>query len=336
MKTLITGAPGWLGNQLVSVLVDQSNELYRFSVDGTRKVRCLILPGLDTAMLPDSVEKIPGNICEYASLVHAMEGIETVFHLVGIIHPKKISDLYLVNRDGLRNVLQASVSAGVRRVIVVSSNSPAGTNTDRNVLMKENDAPRPYMNYGRSKYEAEQIALEYARSNKIEVVILRPCWFYGPGQPERQTRFFSMIKSGSPLMFGDGKNLRSMSYIDNTIQGLLLAEKCPGISGRIYWITDERPYSTLEIYQTIADILDVKMTPRNLPNLVSWGCEAADRALQAMGMYNQEIHVAGEMVKDISCSIARAQEELGYRPTISLQEGMRRSIEWCRRRGDAI
>ncbi len=200
--------------------------------------------------------------------------------------------------------------------------------------MKETDEPRPYLNYGKSKYYAECIVKSFQETGKMETVILRPCWFYGPNQPKRQTKFFQMILKGNPLVFGDGMNLRSMSYVDNTSAAMILAAERKEAVGATYWIADARPYSTLEIYQTVAELLEVKdFRPRFLPGFSSEIFTLADKTFQALGMYQTEAHVAGEMNKDIACSIAKARLELGYQPKIELKEGMRRSIEWCRMKG---
>ncbi len=143
-----------------------------------------------------------------------------------------------------------------------------------------------------------------------------------------------MIQKGNPFLFGDGKTLRSMTYLDNLVQAMLLASEKDCANGQTYWIADERPYSTKEIYQTTADLLGVtNFKPRYLPNLVSEICLSADHLLQAMDLYVKEIHVAGEMNKSIACSIEKAKRELGYNPKIALGEGMRRSIDWCKSKG---
>ena len=202
--------------------------------------------------------------------------------------------------------------------------------------MTEEDLPQPYKHYGKSKLQAEQIISEYYNEGAIETVILRPCWYYGTRQPARQTRFFRMIKSGKPIFFGDGTNERSMAYVDNVTEALLLAESCEHANGQTYWIADERPYQTLEIYQTVADLLGVNLRPRFLPAFSSTCCEWIDTILQAGGLYSINFHVAGEMAKDISCSVEKAKRELGYRPRVGLEEGMKNSIEWCRSNGIEI
>lgn len=327
--TLVTGAPGWLGTKLVEALANPEDPLQKFSGHKHRKVKALVLPSMDTSMLPKNVELIPGNVLDTASLDKAMEGVDTVFHLVGIIHPKKIPQLFDINTKGTLNMLEAAAKAGVKRVVFISSNSAAGLGK----AMKESDTPHPYMAYGRSKLQAEEHVLRFVKEGKLEAVILRPCWFYGPGngQPERQLRFFRMIQKGNPIMFGNGKSLRSMSYLDNTIQGMLLAEKTPEANGQIYWIADEKPYETIEVYQTIANVFGTKLKPRKIPGLASFICRIVDKILQSMNMYITEFHVAGEMDRDIACDVSKAKKELGYNPEVSLEEGMKRSIDWARK-----
>jgi len=327
---LVTGASGWLGTRLVEALASGAEFNGRYFPPC--KVNCLVLENSEYALLTKlGVNIFYGDIRYPASLKEPMRDVDTVFHLCGVIHPQKwVSEFFDVNTDGTRNVLSAAIDANVKRFIYMSSNSVAGVRTNGEI-MTEGDAAAPYMAYGRSKYLAEQIVLKAASEGQIEAVSLRTCWFYGPGQPERQTRFFRMIKSGRPVIFGSGKNLRSLSYIDNSVQGLLLAAKSDGANGTIYWIADKRPYTMLEIYQTVAQSLGVKgrLSPFFLPGAASAMCRAADYGLQKLGLYVPEIHVAGEMDRDIACSIYRAERELGYRPSVELREGMERSIKWC-------
>ena len=336
MKVLITGAPGWLGNRFLEILI-KHDQVAEFSRDW--EIRCLVLKGMNLGFIRElskirNIECVEGDIRNPESLEKATKGIDVVFHIAGIIHPKKIEELYEINSDGTKNILTASIKNGVRRIIFTSSNSVSGTNLSRDLLMKESDPPRPYLNYGKSKFLAEQAVNRAYESKKIETVILRPCWYYGPNQPDRQTTFFKMIEKGNPIIFGDGKNLRSMSYADNTCQALILAAKSQKANGQTYWIADSEPYSMIKIYQTVADLLSVKnFRPRYVPGFISEAGLLADKALQGLGLYIKEIHVAGEMNKDIACSVEKAKRDLGYAPDIDLKEGMRRSIAWCRAKG---
>jgi nucleoside-diphosphate-sugar epimerase len=198
------------------------------------------------------------------------------------------------------------------------------------------------MHYGMSKKLGEDLVNETSLAGTMETVIIRPPWFYGPGQPPRQSLFFSMIKNGRAPIVGRGDNLRSMAYIDNICQGLMLCEMSEAARGKTYWIADRRPYTMNEIVDTIERLLEsefgmeVAHDRMRLPDVASDVAYLIDGSLQALGLYHQKIHVLSEMNKSIACSIALAEKELGYNPKISLEEGMRRSIRWALENGQVI
>lgn len=320
-KLVVTGAPGWLGTRFVEILAR-----------GKRDVRCLVLRGLDDSYLRElGAEIVNGDITKPETLKGIVNDVETVFHIAGIVHPKLFgaTDFFKINTKGTKNMLNFAIESGVKRFIYISSNSPGGC-YKKKIVMNEYSPVKPYMNYGKSKFLAEVAVNEAFIQGKIETVILRPCWFYGPRQPKRQTKLMRMIRDGKALLFGDGKNLRSMTYIDNLCYALLLVEKNKIASGETYWIADERPYTTLEIYETIAELLGVKLKVRKIPGAFSDIAVLVDKILQKLHIYQKEIHVAGEMNKNIACSIKKAKKDLDYKPKIGLREGMRRSIEWAK------
>ena len=322
-KILVTGAPGWLGTRFVEKLVEQN-----------RDVVCLVQKGVYTKYLEKlGIEIIEGDIRTFRSLP-VLKDISTIFHIAGLIHPKLfgVKELYKVNTEGTENMLRIAKASEVDKFVYISSNSPIGCNRDRDILLNEYTIPDPYMSYGKSKLLAER-AVNEEHLRGLDTTILRPCWFYGIRQPLRQTKLMRMIQRGKVPLFGDGKNLRSMTYIDNLCDAMLLAEKNKISNGETYWIADKRPYTTLEIYETIADLLEVDLNIRKIPAIVSKGMRIADRVLQRFGIYQKEIHVAGEMTEDIACSIEKAKKDLGYKPKVDLREGMKRSIEWAGEQG---
>ncbi|MSU56769.1 MAG: NAD(P)-dependent oxidoreductase [Pedosphaera sp.] len=343
---LVTGAAGWLGSRLFHSLVRglPEHEALREPQKDLR-LRVLLLPGQDATSLKKLCERIEivtgdlRNAGDCGRFCADAKGA-VLFHTAGIIHPRRVSEFYEINRDGAANLLNAAISADVKRAVVVSSNSPCGCNPHPDHLFDELSPFNPYLNYGRSKLAMELAVRD--RADKIETVIIRAPWFYGPNQPPRQTLFFKMVRDGKAPIVGGGENLRSMAYVDNLCQGLLLAATSERANGQVYWIADRQPYSMNEIINTIERLLETEFGHNcahkrmRLPGLASEVAWLADKTLQALGIYHQKIHVLSEMNKTIACSVARAERELGYQPTIALEEGMRRSLKWCAENGQTF
>ena len=340
---LVTGAAGWLGSRLVESLLrglpDHTglHEPFR-----DLRIRVLLLPGQDaTALqkLSNHIEVVFGDIRSADDCAKFCAGAKgaLILHTAGIIHPGRVREFYEINRNGTTNLLDAAIRAGVKRAVIVSSNSPCGCNPHPDHLFDELSPYRPYLGYGRSKMEME-LAVK-ARADKLETVIIRAPWFYGPNQPPRQTLFFQMIRDGKAPIVGGGRNLRSMAYVDNLCQGLLLAATVERAKGQVYWVADRRPYTMNEVMDTIERLLETEFGQKcahkrmRLPGLASEAAYFVDLCLQSLGLYHQKIHVLSEMNKSIACSVAKAERELGYNPTVALEEGMRRSLRWCQENG---
>ena len=338
---LITGSTGWLGHRFVRVLATgrlEQNLPQDFPVPV--RLRCLVQPGEDSSALraiSPRIEVVTGDLRNLADCRRFVNGARGayLFHTAGVIHPARVKDFYNTNVDGVRNLLEEAENQGVRRVVAISSNSPIGCNPGRDRLFDETSPYHPYMNYGRSKMMMELAVREIESRGKLETVIIRAPWFYGPNQPPRQTEFFSIIRQGKMPIVGSGRNLRSMTYVDNLCQGMLLAALTKEARGQVYWIADRRPYSMNEIIDTVERLLGeefqlpVTYGRVRLPKVVGEVAWLVDQMIQTGGYYHAKIHVLSEMNKNIACSVQKAQTELGYRPNVSLEEGMRRSIAWC-------
>jgi nucleoside-diphosphate-sugar epimerase len=335
---LITGAAGWLGHMLVAAA--------RHGIAGTDtlaspialgRVRCLVRPGERTdslrALAPEA-EIVEGDVTSASDCARFCQGAAggILLHTAGVIHPRRVREFYAVNVRGTVNMLDAAASAGVARAVVVSSNSPCGCNPHPDHLFDEQSPYNPYMNYGRSKMQMEQAVKQRHAPGRFETVIIRAPWFYGPFQPGRQTLFFRMVRDGKAPVVGSGKNRRSMAHTANLAQGLYLAALTPRAAGELYWIADARPYPMLEIMDTIERLLETEFGQvcahrrQRLPGVASEVAYAADKLIQAAGLYHPKIHVLSEMNKTIACSIAKARRDLGYAPTMELESGMRDSL----------
>ncbi len=339
--TIVTGAAGWLGTSLLEAFADAGG---RWGRDG--EVRALVREPREasaiTAAWP-AARPVVGDVTRPETLTPLFEDLDgnvDVLHCAGLIHPRRTSELFAVNTEGTRTLLRMAEQAEARRFVYVSSNSPFGVNSHTGDRFRNDEPYDPYYAYGRSKMDAELAVLD-AVERGLDAVIVRPPWFYGPNQPPRQTTFFKLVRTGRFPVFGSGAQMRSMVYVGNLVQGVLLAELVATAPGRGWWIADARPYSVAEIVSTVATALadegiEVAARRVRLPELVSRAAEVADGLIQRTGRYHQQVHVLGEMGKTIACDIDTARSELGYDPEVELYEGMRTSIRWCLDRGLAL
>ncbi|MEZ5272679.1 MAG: NAD(P)-dependent oxidoreductase [Ilumatobacteraceae bacterium] len=335
--TVVTGAAGWLGRSLVARLAaDPARTHLRLLVHTTAEARAVEAEYAGRG----GVEVLVGDIARADTALRLLDGAgpdTDVIHTAGVIHPRRVRQFFEINTAGTRHLATTATDRGVRRMVHVSSNSPFGTNPDRADTFRNDEPYHPYLGYGRSKMEAELAVQEAARKG-LDTVIVRPPWFYGPNQPPRQTTFFTMVRKGKFPVIGKGDQRRSMVFVENLVDGILAAELVDGARGKGYWIADAEPYTVTDIVQTVGaalrdEGLDVKPPSTTLPTLAARVAETADRLLQGVGLYQQQLHVLGEMGHTIACDISVARAELGYQPKVALYDGMRASIRWCLAQG---
>lgn len=327
MRLLITGYPGWLTSRFLETLPDFPTH---FS-----SIRCLVSsehrpePSLEAR----AGTFVGGDLLDPASLESACSDRELVLHAAGVIHPKKISDYYRIHRDGTRNLLEACVRKGVRRFIYISSNAAQGFCEGPGRELEESGPSRPESHYGKSKYEAEGVVREYQSQGKIQTVILRPAMFYGPPVPERHLDIYRKIQKGIFYVFGTGEYLRSVTYIDNLVQGIHLAMTKDAALGKTYYLADREIPTLNQLVEAMAGAMGRTVKIIRLPVGLAYAARILDDFLSAMNIYWMLPHVVGESHRHIACSIAKAEKELGYQPAIGFREGYRRTIQWCREQG---
>jgi nucleoside-diphosphate-sugar epimerase len=336
---VVSGAAGWLGQNLVRALAAQQDR---------RLIRCLVHEPVDRAaleLIDQRVEVVVGDVRDPAAIDTLFDGVAgaAVFHAAAVIHPARyVRELYDVNVGGTQLMLDRARRVGASRFVHISSNSPFGANATSEDRFDEDSPVHPYMAYGRSKLEAEQLVQRSYERGDLATVILRPPWFYGPYQPERQTKFLSAVRRGRFPLMGPGTQRRSMVYTGNLVQGALLAERADAAPGHAYWIADAEPYALRDVLETVrraleAEGLDVtRRAPLVIPRAAGVVAEKIDGFAQASGRYVQVVHVLGELKDTIACDIGRARKELGYEPDVALFEGMRASVRWCLARGDQL
>ena len=309
MSVLVTGGAGFIGSNLVAALV----------ADGS-SVR--VLDDLSTGSMAnlgevsEDVEVMVGDVRAPDQVRRALDGSEVVYHLAALPRvARSVADpfgTHLVNVNGTLNILVAARDAGVRRVVFASSSSVYG---DTPTLPKHEDmAPRPQSPYAASKVAGEGYCRAFSNVFGMQAVSLRFFNVFGPRQDpsgEYATavpRFISRLLAGErPTIFGDGKQSRDFTHIDNVIRACrLAAEASRDIAGEAINVGCGERTSLLELIDMMNDIIGTSIEP----------VFAEPRP--------------GD-VRDTEASVEKARELLGYTPAVGLREGLERTVAWFAR-----
>ena len=235
MRVLLTGGSGFLGSYVAEQLAGEGHV-----------VRALVRPRSDKGVLGrlQRVEFAPGAIEDRASLVSAVEGVDAIVHVAGIVKARKPADFFEVNTQGTRNLVDAALArGGLKRFVYVSSLAAVGPSADGKPV-SENAEPRPVTQYGRSKLEAERAVL--AAGDRMPVTVIRPPMIYGPRDKETLA-FFTSVKNRVLPMIGSGENTLSVVYAADCAAAIVRAATGNGPSGRAYFLDDGAVYTQREL-----------------------------------------------------------------------------------------
>jgi UDP-glucose 4-epimerase len=300
MRVLITGGAGFLGAALTHRLVQEGH-------------RVQVLDDLsagDPARLPKEVHFTRGDVRDVPRLWTLLRDVECVYHLAArvfvaesVLYPREYND---VNVGGTVSVMEAMRDAGVNRVVFTSSGAIYGNQTHQPV--HEELEPDPDSPYAVSKLAAEHYVRTIGRLWGIETVILRVFNTYGPGQfapvyraPVIPALMKQALRGGSLVIFGDGSQSRDFVYVDDVVDALVAAATAKDIDRAIINVGSGQEISINELAQRIGAV-----TRRSGRILYS----------------QRESGGVPRLVADLTL----AREKLGFRPCISLEEGLRRLL----------
>jgi nucleoside-diphosphate-sugar epimerase len=322
MKILVTGGSGFIGKHLVKQLVKKS------------KVRCLVRKNSNTDGL-EGTELVYGELTDKSSLDKAVDGVDVVYHLGAVLGSKGESRelIWDVNVNGTRNILDACYNAKIKKFIHFSTFLVYGYTKEpanEEMLYKADTTF-----YGVSKRESEIIVREFAREKNMDTVIIQPTIIHGPGLNFGFNSLFPAIQNGKFMFIGDGTNLQHLGYIDNFIEGVLLAGSKKEAIGQTYIIGDERPMTFNEMVKAITDILNVKAPRAHLNENIARVSVFPLRILSKLTgtralLDHKRINF---MVKNQAGNISKIKKELGYKPKISSREGLERTIKYYKETG---
>ncbi len=336
MKTLVTGAAGFIGSHLVEALV----------ADGIA-TRAFVRPGSNLSSITHlRTEIAQGDVRDLPSLKNAFRGVDIVYHLAAVSRfdlniPKE--EYNSTNVIGTRNVLEACRESGVKRVIYTSTIEAIGPSKNGKPLTEET-RPSPRNIYGESKLAGETIVKKYHADYDMNTIIIRPPMTYGPGDTILLRRLFKIISKGYYPVVGNGKTLTEFCYVKNQVFGIKLAAE-KGRPGETYFISDERPYSIEEIVRRIANELGVRIRIVHLPipaaSVIGFSLELLSKIFRFYPFVIKETGrppfsrktVEWTAKSSLFCDTSKAKRELDYKPAYSLNEGIKETISWYKEKG---
>ena len=309
-RILVTGGAGFIGSHLVHALVAREHDVRMLDDYSTGRLSNLF-------GIVDSIHLVEGSITNRECVQRAVDEVDYCFHLAALPSvPRSIASPETtneVNVDGSINVFLACRNAGVNRVIYASSSSVYGATSAE--PLREDRPCAPMSPYAVSKFAIENYARVFATLYEMEIVGLRFFNVFGPKQDPNSPYaaaiplFVSAIRGGqAPRVFGDGRQSRDFTYIDNVIDANLRAMDAPSPLFGVYNVACGASTSVLEIVNALNEIMETKLAPAfepARPGEIPWS----------------------------QADISKAQDTFGYAPIVDLREGLARTVEWVTGQG---
>jgi dihydroflavonol-4-reductase len=324
-KALVTGAAGFIGSNVVRVLLEDGMD-----------VRAMVLRGEDERNLDGlDIEKVPGDVLDVASLEAALKGCDTLFHLAAIyaIWARDRGIFYRVNLQGTRNMLWAAMRADLEKVVFTSSIAGLGVAPGKQL----SDETTEFNQWGQgdyiiTKHLSQQEALTFAREGGLPLVVVNPCFPYGEGDvaPTPTGKIILDTANGMQLMtFAGGVN---MVDVEDVAKGHLLAAK-RGRVGEMYILGNEN-VTIRELLEMVARAAGLQIRFITVPVTVAKVAgllfvKLADITGKPPVTTAKEVaYSAQHLFYDVS----KAKRELGYDP-MPVEQSVERALEWYRREG---
>lgn len=305
----MTGATGFVGSTLCGVLRARGHSV-------VRAIRRPVRAASDDDGYSDVVV---GDIHGDTDWAEALFGVDAVVHLAARVHVMSdaasgAAEHLRVNSSGTATLARAAFTTGVRRFVFMSSVKVNGE--ERGMAYGTEDAPAPVDPYGRAKLLAERSLFDSARALGGEAVVIRPPLVYGPGVKGNFRRLLGLVARGIPLPFGSIRNRRSLVSVWNLVDLTCLALEHPAAVGGVFFAADGRDLSTSELLAMMARSMG------RSPNLWAVPPWMLRTLFSAIGRRGEYIRLAGSLFVDWSST----RERLGWIPTLSVEEGIDRTV----------
>ena len=320
---LVTGATGFVGSHVAEALAARGD-----------RVRTLAREGSDTGLLGRlGAAVVRGDLTDADAVKRAADGAEVVIHCgakVGDWGP--VDDYRKVNVEGLRHLLDAVLDKPLDRFVLVST---LGVYEARHHSGTDETEPLPASHidgYTQSKVEAERLALQYHRKQRVPVTILRPGFVYGPRDRSVLPRIAARLRERSVIYIARGRYALNTTYVGNLVDAILLAVDSPAAVGEVFNVTDGEFVTKRMFFEAVAAGIGAPRPKGSVPVwlarfIANWRDSVfrkkskphPPRATQA------QLKFAG---LNLDFSIAKARTRLGYAPRVGFGDGMKAALDW--------
>jgi oxidoreductase len=321
---LVTGASGFLGGRLAQMLVERGDD-----------VRVLARASSDLRHLSHfKIQIVRGDLGDAAPLGEAMRGVRVVYHCAACSTDwAALKTYFSANVTGTQNLLDAAVRAGtVERFLHVSTTDVYGyprVPCDENAPMHDVGLP-----YNRTKIQGEEAVWWAHREHGLPVTVVRPATIYGPRGKDFVVEIAKLLRQRLMMLIDHGRARGGFTYVDNVAEAMMLGAASANAVGRAYNVCDETGTTWREYTDALADALGYRRPHLAIPfpaaMALGRAMEVPHGLLKLSGrplLTRHAVHLLGQ---DQEFPAARAREDFGFAPRVSLAEGIARSAAWVR------
>lgn len=323
-KVLVTGATGFIGGRLAARLATEEGAIVTGSGRNLQKA---------TALQEQGVQLRQADLLDEGRMGELVQGQDVVFHVAAWLGGGRVQDqeaeAHAMNVTASELMVRLTAAAGVARLVLVSSIASYGL-PQRRQVDEDHPLDTSMANdlYGRTKALGEIRATALAQELGVNMVVVRPALVYGPRSQGWSVQMLQLVQKGTPVLFGGGHGHAWPVYIDNLVDGMLLAATHSQAVGEAFNFTD-----SVTDWRTFFDYYG-QMCGRKPRQIPLWG---ARLLAWANGVFNLGLPLNPQRVRFLTSKAAyptsKAVQLLGYKTRVDLAEGMRRTEAWLREAG---
>ena len=311
-RVLVTGATGFVGSTLCEHLAHRG-----YTIRAALRAEGALARGVTERC-------VVGDLSEVTDWTRLLANVDLIVHAAGRVHVLQDSrggpERYMqVNAHSTGRLAQAAAHAGVRRFVFLSSVKVNGERTLERPF-RPDDVPDPQDDYARSKLTAETLLREAAGRGGMEAVVVRPPLVYGAGVRANFLRLLRWVDAGRPLPFAAVHNQRSLVSVWNlsSLLAKLLTE--PAAPGRVWMVSDGEDLSTPELIARLARAL----------NRPPWQLRVPESVVRLCGRLAGRGAEIARLCDSLTVDTRETQRLLDWQPPFSVDEGLKRTVDWFR------